>query len=89
HCNIYSYVAHDSIVGDYVTLGPRVSVNGRVSIEDGAYIGSGATILPGNPDKFLVIGAGATVGAGAIVTKSVKPGEVVVGNPARPIARCA
>ena len=32
HCNIYSYVAHDCVVGDYVSLAPRVSINGRVEI---------------------------------------------------------
>lgn len=28
--NIYSYIAHDCVVGDFVTLAPRVAVNGRV-----------------------------------------------------------
>jgi UDP-2-acetamido-3-amino-2,3-dideoxy-glucuronate N-acetyltransferase len=49
-------------------------------IEDGASIGSGATILGG-----VRIGTAAQVGAGAVVTKDVAPGETVVGNPARPI----
>jgi acetyltransferase-like isoleucine patch superfamily enzyme len=49
-------------------------------VEDGAAIGSGATILAG-----VRIGADATVGAGAVVTKDVAPGEIVVGNPARPL----
>lgn len=84
HCNIYSYVAHDCIVGDFVTLAPRVSLNGRIKVEDGVYIGSDATFLPGKPDKFMTIGAGAVIGAGAMVTKDVKPGAVMVGNPARP-----
>jgi sugar O-acyltransferase (sialic acid O-acetyltransferase NeuD family) len=84
HANIYSYVAHDCVIGDYVTFAPRVCCNGRVHIGDGAYIGTGAVIRPGVPGgEPLVIGAGATVGMGAVVTKDVPPGAVVVGNPAR------
>ena len=85
HCNIYSYVAHDCIVGDFVTLAPRVSVNGRVIIEDDVYIGTGATILPGQLEEPIVIGKGAVIGAHALVTKSVAPGTKVVGMPAKPM----
>ena len=48
-----------------------------VVIEDDANIGCGAVILPG-----VRIGKGATVGAGAVVTKDVPAGGVVIGNPA-------
>ena len=82
HANIYSYVAHDCIIGDYVTLAPGAKVNGNVVIEDHAYIGTGAIIKQGLPGKPTVIGRGAVVGMGAVVTKSVPPGMVVVGNPA-------
>lgn len=44
----------------------------------GASIGANATLLPG-----ITIGRKAMVGAGAVVTKSVPPNAVVVGNPAR------
>lgn len=44
----------------------------------GASIGGGAVILPG-----ITIGAHAMVGAGAVVTRSVPEGAIVVGNPAR------
>lgn len=47
-------------------------------IRSGASIGANATVLPG-----LTIGRGAMVGAGAVVTRSVPPFAVVVGNPAR------
>lgn len=87
HANIYSYVAHDCVVGDFVTFAPAVKCNGNVVIEDGAYIGTGAILKQGAPNKPLVIGRGATVGMGAVVTKDVAAGEIVVGNPARPINR--
>jgi sugar O-acyltransferase (sialic acid O-acetyltransferase NeuD family) len=82
HANLYSYVEHDCIIGDYVTFAPGVKCNGNVVIEDGAYIGAGAVIKQGQPGKPLVIGQGAVVGMGAVVTKSVPPGMTVVGNPA-------
>ena len=83
HANIYSYVAHDCVIGDYVTFAPGVKCNGNIHIEDHAYIGTGAVIKQGTPDQPLVIGKGAVVGMGAVVTKSVPPGVTVVGNPAR------
>jgi sugar O-acyltransferase (sialic acid O-acetyltransferase NeuD family) len=84
HANLYSYVEHDCVVGDFVTLAPGVMCNGHVHIEDHAYIGAGAVIKQGRPGSPLVIGRGAVVGMGAVVTKSVPPGVTVVGNPARP-----
>ncbi|WP_150299116.1 NeuD/PglB/VioB family sugar acetyltransferase [Pseudomonas profundi] len=83
HANIYSYVAHDCVIGDYVTFAPGVRCNGNVHIEDHAYIGTGAIIKQGTPAKPLVIGKGAVVGMGAVVTKDIPPGVTVIGNPAR------
>lgn len=50
----------------------------RTVVEERASIGSGATILCG-----VRVGSGALIGAGAVVTRSVDPGAVVLGNPAR------
>lgn len=86
HANIYSYVAHDCVIGDFVTFAPAVKCNGNVHIEDHAYIGTGAILKQGTPDKPLRIGRGAVIGMGAVVTKDVEPGSTVIGNPARPMA---
>lgn len=83
HANLYSYVEHDCVIGDYVTFAPGVKCNGNIHIHDHAYIGTGAVIKQGTPDQPLVIGQGAIVGMGAVVTKSVPAGVTVVGNPAR------
>lgn len=87
HLNLNSYVAHDCVIGDYVTFAPNVACNGNTVIGDGAYIGTGAVMRQGTPDRPLTIGAGAVVGMGAVVTKDVAPGVTVVGNPARPLDR--
>ncbi|MDD2915785.1 MAG: WxcM-like domain-containing protein [Gallionella sp.] len=50
----------------------------RTIIRKGASIGANATILPG-----LEIGSGAMIGAGAVITRSVPPNAIAVGNPAR------
>ncbi len=47
-------------------------------VENGASIGSGATILCG-----VKVGRNAIVGAGSVVTKNVAPGAIVAGNPAK------
>jgi sugar O-acyltransferase (sialic acid O-acetyltransferase NeuD family) len=83
HANLYSYVEHDCVIGDFVTFAPGVKCNGNVVIEDHAYIGTGAVIKQGAPGAPLVIGRGAVVGMGAVVTKNVPAGTTVVGNPAR------
>ncbi len=51
-----------------------------VRIGRGVWVGANSVILPG-----VQIGEGAVIGAGAIVTKSVEPGAIVAGNPARVI----
>ena len=87
HCNIQSYVAHDCVVGDFVTFAPRVACNGNVVIEDHAYVGTGAILKQGTKKRPLRIGRGAIVGMGAVVTKDVPAGETWIGNPARPLER--
>lgn len=83
HANLYSYVEHDCVIGDFVTFAPAVKCNGNILIEDGVYVGAGAVIKQGRPGHPLVIGKGAVIGMGAVVTKNVPAGAVVVGNPAR------
>lgn len=50
----------------------------RTVIRKGASIGANATILPG-----ITVGVNAMIGAGAVVTRSVPPNAIVIGNPAK------
>ena len=64
-------------------INPRSAINrknqyGSTSVEKGASIGANATIVCG-----IKIGKYSFVGAGAVVTKDVKPFALVIGNPAR------
>lgn len=82
HANIYSYIAHDCIIGNNVTFAPSVKCNGNVIIEDEVYIGTGVIIHQGKINRPIVIGKGSIIAAGSVVTKSIKPGITVFGNPA-------
>lgn len=76
---------------DYVFFGPNATTTNdrnprafgswdkaEAFVETGASIGANSTIVAGNR-----IGALSLIGAGAVVTKDVAPGQLVVGNPAR------
>ena len=80
--NTASAVGHDAQLDDYVSLMSYVDITGYSHLEEGVMFGSGARILPHGK-----VGAYATVGAGSVVLRRVKPGITVFGNPAMPIAK--
>lgn len=67
--------SHESDGNSYA--GGKVSRKGVV-IEDDVWIGDHVTILDG-----VTIGRGSVVGAGSVVTRSVRPGVIVAGVPAK------
>ena len=87
HANIYSYVAHDCLIGKNVTFAPSVKCNGNVIIEDNVFIGTGAIIKQGKKDNPLVIGANSIISAGSFVTKNVSKSTTVFGNPAKILSK--
>lgn len=79
-------IENDVFIGPNVTFTndkfPRSKIYpssfARTVIRRGASLGANSTILPG-----ITIGMNAMVGAGAVVTRSVPPNAIVVGNPAK------
>lgn len=78
--NTRASVDHHCRVGDYAHIA-MAHLGGGVSIDDGVFMGLGSCVLPS-----IHVGAWATVGAGAVVTKDVAPKTTVVGIPARLLA---
>jgi maltose O-acetyltransferase len=69
----------DRVIRDPVT-GQRkdVTTGAPIVIEENVWIGAAVVVLPG-----VTIGARSTIGAGAVVTKSIPPDSVAVGNPGK------
>lgn len=76
------HVGHDATVMQDCELAPGTVVGGYAFLGPGVKCGVNATILPRKH-----VGAGARIGAGAVVTKDVPAGETWVGNPARPLKK--
>lgn len=86
-----------SVLGDFVVVNTRASVDHDAQIGDGVHVGPGA-VLAGtvrcDAEAFvgsgavvlpgISVGARALVGAGAVVTRDVLPDAQVVGVPAGP-----
>jgi serine acetyltransferase len=86
-------IAGACVVSDYSghPLNPQKRITGvqvdteevrPVRIENRAWLGRGAMILPG-----VTIGEDSVIGAAAVVTKDVPPGHICVGNPGRLLSR--
>lgn len=81
--NLYSSMGHDSQVGDYSSLMCYVDIAGDVHIGDHTFWGNCSLAIPGSR-----IGDYVTVGAGAVILKTVETGQTVVGVPAKTVHEC-
>jgi len=95
--NIYMALHANISIGENVCINDRVELltasheindpnwthlKGEITIEDYVWVGTGAMILPG-----VTIGKGAVIGARSVIAKNVAPYSIVVGNPAKPLAK--
>ena len=82
HCllNISVTMGHDCVIGDYVSIMSGSCVCGHVQVDDGAYLATNSTVVPGK-----IVGDHAKVGAGSVVIRNVKNNTTVMGVPAKVI----
>lgn len=83
HSNIASgcrFIDHDHGTAAGQLIGPQRSIDQKILIGQDVWLGCNVVVLKG-----VEIGDGAVVGAGAIVTKSIKPNEIWAGIPAKKI----
>lgn len=81
-------IGETTVIGNDVTLYQGVTLGGtgkqrgkrHPTVEDGAVIGVGASVL-----GAVTIGAGARIGAGAVVLRDIPPHTTAVGVPARAV----
>jgi acetyltransferase-like isoleucine patch superfamily enzyme len=80
---IYPFVTMSAgtALGDYVTLCPRATLHGPVSIGDGTFVGAAAKIIADH--EPVHIGCNVRIVAGAVVRTSIPDGVTVFGDPAR------
>ncbi|CAK7063287.1 NeuD/PglB/VioB family sugar acetyltransferase [Tissierella sp.] len=75
--NSYAIVAHDCIIGSGCTLSGGCEITGNCTLGEGVFLGTKSVIVPDRK-----IGDYAKISAGAIVFTNVKPGKIMIGNPA-------
>jgi maltose O-acetyltransferase len=73
-CPNVRLIAHDASTKNHLGY----TKFGKITIGENCFIGDSTIVLPN-----VSIGSNSIVGAGSVVTKSVPPGTVVAGNPAR------
>lgn len=78
--NRHVNVGHHTVLHDYVTVNPGVTIAGICEIGARSVIGAGTTLLDN-----IRIGQDTIIGAGSVVTKSIPDGVVAYGNPAKVI----
>jgi UDP-N-acetylbacillosamine N-acetyltransferase len=76
--NTGAIVEHECTIADGAHVCPGVTLAGRVSVGQLAWIGIGATVI-----ENIFIGEGAVIGAGAVVVRDVPPLSLVRGVPAK------
>jgi acetyltransferase-like isoleucine patch superfamily enzyme len=82
NCSVYSSDYHPLHPADRHDRRASAVQTAPVTLENDVWIGANALILKG-----VTVGASSIVGAGSVVTKSVPPGVIVAGNPARIVKR--
>jgi sugar O-acyltransferase (sialic acid O-acetyltransferase NeuD family) len=75
-------VAHDSSIGENTVVSAGVKISGNVEVGRDCFIGPNAALIP-----EIRIGANSLIGAGAACFKNANANSILMGNPAREIAK--
>lgn len=78
--NLHCTVGHDTVIGAFCTCSPGVHLSGNVTVENEVECGTNSSVIP-----KVTLGERCVLGAGAVAVKSIRPGVVAVGIPAKPI----
>lgn len=78
--NVSTVIGHNAVLETGCTLSPQSVVSGFVHLEQGVFMGSHATVLPGK-----TVGEFARVGAGSVVMRDTLARHTVFGVPAKTI----
>lgn len=78
HFNTFSSISHNTIILNYGTFSPRVTVCGSCNIGSNVFLGASSTII-----ENIKIHENVVVGAGAVVIKSILESGTYVGTPAK------
>lgn len=76
------HIPHDAYIEENVEVPAGAIFGGFVHIESGVFVGVNSSVR-----NRVRIGKNATIGMGAVVTKNVEPGTIVIGNPAKPMLK--
>ncbi|MDC0935753.1 acetyltransferase [Pirellulales bacterium] len=80
--NVASSIGHDARIGDGCTLSGHCDVTGNVVLEEGVFLGSHASIVPGKRVR-----AHASISAGSVVVRNAPAHSVMAGVPAKCLFR--
>ena len=80
HINIASTISHDAKIGAFTTISPSVHIAGNVTLNENVFLGINAVTI-----ERIEICSNTIIGAGAVVTKTIKDSGTYVGIPAKKI----
>lgn len=76
-------ISHNSVIGRACFIAGGATIGAYTTLDDYVFIGQGTLTISG---KVARIGKEAYIGAGSLVTKSIMPGSIVAGRPAKPLS---
>ncbi len=80
--NLNATIGHDTVLEEFATVCPGANLGGFVTLETGAFVALGVTVIPGKR-----LGAWSKAGPNSAVLEDVAAGRIVFGSPARIVGK--